>query len=192
MALRQARNYSTLTIKRLFALSGNQCAFPECPVIFVNSEDETNFSNICHIEDANPSTHKADRYNPDMSNKDRSDYRNLILLCPNHHIETNDPVKYSVKSLVDMKIAHEQKIAEAHSKNLSISKYPSVFSIIINSIGSSLIFNDSDNEVKIAPDTDNKIRFNNIVRYRSIIEEYSVYQGKLNSIYEEIERQGSS
>lgn len=192
MEKKQGRNYSILTIKRLFALSGNQCAFPDCTVTFVNWEDETNYSNMCHIEDANPNTHKADRYNSQMTDKQRSDYQNLILLCPNHHIETNDPDKYTVRSLKEMKKAHEQKMAEAIFNKTPISKYPSVLNVVINSIGSSLIVNDSDNAVKIAPDTEQKIRFNNIKRHKSIIEEYSAYQGKLKAIYEEIEKQGSS
>lgn len=187
-----ARNYKTLTIKRLFALSGNQCAFPDCSVTFMNWEDETNYSNICHIEDANPNTHKADRYNPNLTDKQRSEYQNLILLCPNHHLETNDPCKYTVQGLKEMKRAHEQKHAELAANRLSIAKYPSVLSAVINKIGSSLIIEDTTFVANVAPDTEEKIKHNNIKRYRAIIEEYSVYQGKLNVIYEEIEKQGSS
>jgi hypothetical protein len=186
-----ARKYSMLTIKRLFALSGNKCAFPGCSVSFLNCEDESNLSNICHIEDANPSTHKADRYNPNMTDAERSDFKNLILLCPNHHIETNDPDKYSVNDLKDMKRVHEENMAEMLENKASISSYPSVLGIIINNIGSSLIIDEENNGVKIAPDTEDKILYNNIKRHRAIIEEYSVYQGKLNAIYEEIEKQGS-
>lgn len=43
------RNYSDLTIKRLYAVSDNRCAFPGCPVVFTNPTNITNFSNICHI-----------------------------------------------------------------------------------------------------------------------------------------------
>ncbi len=46
MAKENTRNYSLLTIKRLFSLSGNCCAFPGCSVTFLNNDDETNFSNI--------------------------------------------------------------------------------------------------------------------------------------------------
>lgn len=191
MPKKEARYYSMLTIKRLFALSGNQCAFPDCPVTFLNWEDDTNYSNICHIEDANPNTHKADRYNPSMTDIERSDYKNLILLCPNHHIETNDPKKYSVNDLRQMKREHEEKMAKIITGKSSISRYPSVLSVIINNIGSSLILEDLNNEVKVAPGTEEKIQYNNILRHRAIIEEYSAYQGKLNAIYEEIEKQGS-
>lgn len=192
MAKEQSRNYSTLTIKRLYALSGNRCAFPGCERTFVNGEDDTNFSNICHIEDANPNTHKADRFNPNMSDKERADYQNLILLCPNHHIETNDPSKYSVKTLRVLKREHEKNIASLQFGKNTIAKYPSVLSILINQIGSSLLEDEFENIGKKAPITEEKILYNNVITYKPIIEEYSIYQGKLNRIYEEIEKQGSS
>ena len=192
MAKNQSRNYLTLTIKRLYALSGNRCTFPGCERIFFNWEDDTNFSNICHIEDANPNTHKADRFNPNMSDKERADYKNLILLCPNHHIETNDPSKYSVETLRVMKREHEKNIASLQIGQNTIAKYPSVLSILINQIGSSLLEDEFENISKKAPITEEKILYNNIITYKPVVEEYSIYQGKLNSIYEEIEKQGSS
>lgn len=192
MAKKAARNYSILTIKRLYALSGNRCAFPGCDRTFVNWEDDTNFSNICHIEDANPNTHKADRFYPNMSDEQRSDYLNLLLLCPNHHLETNDPSKYSVDKLRELKRKHEERIdAELAGKNI-ISKNPSVISVLINLIGSSLIEGKFDENIGKAPNTEDKINYNYLVRNKPIIEEYSIYQGKLNAIYEEVEKQGSS
>ena len=50
MANNQSRNYSRLTIERLYSLSGNRCAFPGCDVKFLNWEDDTNFSNICQLK----------------------------------------------------------------------------------------------------------------------------------------------
>ena len=192
MAKNQSRNYSTLTIKRLYALSGNRCAFPGCKKTFVNWEDDTNFSNICHIEDANPNTHKADRFNPNMSDKERADYKNLILLCPNHHIETNDSSKYSVKTLGAMKREHEKNIASLQIGANTIAQYPSVLSTLINQIGSTLLEDEFEDIGKKAPIIEEKILYNNIITYKPIIEDFSIYQGKLNSIYEEIEKQGSS
>jgi hypothetical protein len=191
MAKLESRNYSILTLKRLYALSGNRCAFPGCDRFFVNWNDDTNFSNICHIEDANPNTHKADRYNPYMSDKQRADYTNLLLLCPNHHIETNDPVKYSVKFLKEMKRKHEERVESSLRGENIISKYPSVLSKLINLIGSSLLDGQFEGVITKAPIPDEKIRFNNIIRHKPTIEEYGVYQGKLNVLYEEIEKQGS-
>ncbi|TKC01727.1 hypothetical protein FA045_05595 [Pedobacter cryotolerans] len=34
--------------------------------------------------------------------------------------------------------------------------------------------------------------YNNVILFKPIIEEYAVYQGKLNKLYEEIEKQGST
>jgi hypothetical protein len=105
---KQARNYSQKTIKRLFALSGNQCAFSNCIRILVNQNNALD-SNICHIEAAEP---KGQRYNPNMTDQERADYNNLILLCPIHHDETNDTTKYTVNVLQNMKKSHEQRIRE--------------------------------------------------------------------------------
>lgn len=192
MAKGSPRQYTVLTLKRLFSLSGNCCAFPNCPVTFLNWDDDTNFSNICHIEDANPATHKSDRYNPNMTDKKRADYKNLILLCPNHHIETNDPAKYSVLILQKMKRDHESKMALLQAGKNIIAKHPSILSIVINQIGETLIENDLDDNTKTAPSTEEKILYNNVINYKPTIEEYSIYQGKLNNIYEEIENQGST
>lgn len=192
MTKNKGRNYSRPTIKRLYALSGNQCAFPDCEVLFLNWEDETNFSNICHIEDANPSTHKSDRYNPKMTDKQRADYDNLLLLCPNHHIETNNTGIYTVEVLKQMKRNHETVIRERIAGQNLISKYPSVLGNVISQIGNQIFKGNEQSEPLTAPDPEEKIKHNNIVEYKPIIDTYKVYQGKLNKIYQEIEKQGST
>jgi hypothetical protein len=191
MAKNKARNYSQLTLKKLYALSGNQCAFPDCVIPFVNSQDDINFSNICHIEDANENLHKSDRFNDNMTDAQRADYSNLLLLCPNHHIETNDTTKYSVERLKEIKRNHEAKILKLISPNI-LTKNPSALSVIIGFIGKNIFEEMQTNEPVNAPDTAQKIAFNNVVRYKPIIQEYVVYQGKLNKLYEEIEKQGST
>lgn len=192
MAINKGRNYSRPTLKRLFALSGNQCSFPGCEVMFLNSDDETNYSNICHIEDANQDTHKADRFNSLMSDKDRADYENLILLCPNHHITTNDVGLYDVKALKKMKRDHEIIIRKCIAGENLISKYPSALNIVISLIGQNLVSGAKDDELITAPDPEFKIKFNNVIEYKPIIDAYKVYQGKLSKIYLEIENQGST
>lgn len=191
MAKSKSRNYSIYTLKRLYSLSGNRCAFPNCSVVFLNSENDLNLSNICHIEDANQSTHKLDRYNSKMTDKERADYNNLILLCPNHHKLTDDPLLYTVQVLQKMKRDHESKIRDLLDCVKEITKHTSILSTVINHISDSLIENELEDNVKSAPSTEEKILFNNLIEYKPIIEEYSVFQGKLNTIYEEIEKQGS-
>lgn len=192
MANNKGRNYSRPTLKRLYALSGNQCAFPDCDVVFLNSDDETNFSNICHIEDANQDTHKADRFNSLMGDKERADYENLILLCPNHHITTNDVGLYDVKALKKMKRDHEIVIRERIAGRNLISKYPLALNSVISLIGQKLVSGAKDDEPITAPNPEVKIKYNNVREYKSIIETYKVYQGKLSKIYQEIESQGST
>lgn len=192
MAKSSARNYSQLTIKRLYALSRNNCAFPDCSVELLNSEDETNFSNICHIEDANQNLFKSDRYNPNMTPDQRRDFKNLILLCPNHHIETNDTEKYTVKVLQDMKRDHESQTKQSWSGQDLIGKHPSALNTVIGHIGTNFFDDSLSNEPMTAPDPAIKIEFNNVIQYKPIIEEYSVYQGRLSKIYDEIERIGST
>ena len=46
-----------------------------------------------------------------ITDKQRADYENLILLCPQHHRETDDVTRYSVTILKNMKQQHENMIA---------------------------------------------------------------------------------
>jgi len=173
-----------LTIKRLYALSGNQCAFPCCDVTFVSPEDETNISNICHIEAAEEG---GERYNPNSNDKERRSFENLILLCPNHHKVTDDVETYTVEVLREMKRKHEAKML----KPSELQKNPSALNDIIKLIGNKL-FDTQVCDVQTAPNPQEKIQYNNVIRYKPIIEEYKVYQGKLNKLYEEIENAGST
>jgi hypothetical protein len=189
MAKSKARDITEKTIKRLYALSGNQCAFPNCPIGFLNGENETNFSNVCHIEAAEPG---GQRYNSNSDDDFRRSYENLILLCANHHIETNDTAKYSETILQEMKRNHEDKILQLISRSNILAQNPSALNIVIGFVGKR-IFEITDIEEPInAPNTDYKITYNNVIRFKHIIEEYAVFQGKLNTIYKEIEKEGST
>ncbi len=189
MAKSKAREITVKTIKRLYALSGNKCAFPDCNVNLLSSESEVNFSNICHIEAAESG---GQRYNPNSNIDYRRSYENLILLCANHHLETNDVVKYTVSILQEMKKNHEAKFIKEVSESNILIKYPSALNAIVGFVGNR-IFDDTITEEPInAPDTADKILYNNVILFKPVIEEYAVYQGKLNRLYEEIEKQGST
>jgi len=183
-----SRNYSQLTIKRLYSLSGNQCAFPSCSSTFTSPENDTNLSNICHIAGAEKG---GERYDPKMTDKERASYNNLILLCANHHIITNDVSKYTVSSLKLMKQNHEKDILKKIGTTDILNKYPSSLAVVINHISSINIDNvDILNSTNIYG-PDKKITYNKVVIYKPILEQYKVYHGKLNKIYSEIEKQGS-
>jgi hypothetical protein len=101
-----ARNYTQATLKKLFASSGNQCAFPDCTQEIVDKEGNM-IGIICHIEAAEQG---GLRYNPAQTDKERAHYNNLIVLCGTHHkiIDNADNLdKYTVDALQEMKEAHE-------------------------------------------------------------------------------------
>jgi hypothetical protein len=176
------RSYTPSTFKKLFGLSGNQCAFPGCTKTLVNDKNALD-SCICHIEAANP---RGERYNPSMTDKERADYNNLILLCPQHHAETNDVNHYTVAVLHKMKTDHESQCMHEYLK-----KNPSMLRNVIYAI--SEIDLDSKNETPVLNifDPNEKIVFNKLKDSAIIIKEYRVYQSKLNTLYDELESQGS-
>lgn len=177
------RDYSDKTIKRLFGRSGNQCAFPACNKIMTNDNNAKD-SNICHIEAANDG---GERYNANMKDAQRADYPNLILLCVQHHDETNDVDKYKVDVLKEMKANHEAEIARKVNPKLNHS----ILATVINTISSIDIDEFKSSEVKNAFNAEDKIAYNCVHRNKLIIEEYRIYQGKLNAIFAELEELGS-
>jgi hypothetical protein len=91
------------TIKRLFAVSGNRCAFPGCTAALVT--DNTVTAEICHIEAQNS---KGPRYNPAQTDEERHGFDNLLLLCGDHHkVIDADPATYTVERLREIRAAHE-------------------------------------------------------------------------------------
>ncbi len=92
-------------IKRLFALSGNQCAYPECEEHIVD-ELGTVIGEICHIEAAEIG---GERYNDDSNDEHRRSFENLILMCSNHHKKTNNIQAYKTPSLIQYKSEHEKR-----------------------------------------------------------------------------------
>ena len=182
------RNYTELTKKRLFSLSGNQCAFDGCSVMFTNSENDTNFSNICHIEGANPG---SERYNPSMTDEERAHYNNLILLCPTHHIETNNVSVYTVDVLKKMKKDHETNVRKKIQTSTILNKYPSSLATIINHISAINLEDIAAEITTLSYSPKDKINYNEVISHKPLLKEYKVYHGKLNKIYQEIEKQGS-
>ena len=99
---------SDTTLKELFALSGNLCAFPNCKQKLFE-DNHTLVGQICHIEAAN---RDGERYNPHQTAEERSSFDNLIVLCGNHHLMTNDVSKYPVEELKAMKKRHEERFKD--------------------------------------------------------------------------------
>jgi hypothetical protein len=104
------------TVKRLFALSGNECAFPNCSTPLIDKQSKSVIGQICHIKGEKP---KAPRYDPKQTNKQRHSFDNLILLCSAHHkVVDDDESAYTVEDLLNMKHNHES----IHEGNWEIDK----------------------------------------------------------------------
>ncbi len=177
------------TKQRLFALSGNQCAFPNCPVQYVEIDRAKTMLQICHIESAEEG---GERWNHNSNVEERRQFENLILLCPIHHVETNDVKKFTVEILREIKSNHEAKMLKKSSSEGILSKYPSSLVEVINQISLSDLLKNTDSlDVTNSFNPEDKITYNDVKRYRPTIEEYRVYQGKLTRLYTEIEAQGS-
>jgi hypothetical protein len=94
------------TIKRLFALSRNRCAYPQCQSPIVTSEDAI-IGDVCHIRAENEG---GPRYDSKQTVEERHAFPNLILLCKNHHqVVDATPATYTVDLLTDMKEIHERE-----------------------------------------------------------------------------------
>jgi len=183
----KARNYKPSTVRRLDTLSGNQCSNPNCTRKLIARDGETIISKICHIEAASPD---GPKYNPDMTDDERRHYDNLILLCDECHSiidnkESED--KYPVTLLKEWKRNHENFIRQ----NFLIRK-PQLLNQAINVIAN-IDFEESemDKEQIKSFNIQKKIKHNSLKRNRYLIEEYSNYYGKINSLYGELENQGS-
>lgn len=177
-----ARNYTPSTLKRLFALSGNQCAFPNCLTPLVNPKNALD-SNICHIEAAQEG---GERFNVLMTDEQRADYENLILLCRQHHDETDDVQKYTVEVLKDMKRDHESEFLHRQ-----LQKNPSMLKNAINAISNISLDGIKESKSLKAYNPGVKLNYNTVKTNYALIQEYKVYHEKINSLYDELELQGS-
>ena len=96
---------SRATVKRLFAVSGNRCAFPKCSTPLVEPVSGKVTGRISHIKASQPG---GPRYDAEQSAEERHGFANLILLCSVHHdVVDADPDAYTVERLLRMKASHE-------------------------------------------------------------------------------------
>jgi hypothetical protein len=110
MARRRDPTQPTLpTIKRLFAHSGNRCAFPRCTATLIDGS--TVVGEVCHIKGARPG---SARYDAQQSPVERHGFDNLILMCSPHHKVIDDKENkkaYPVERLLKIKADHQSRAA---------------------------------------------------------------------------------
>lgn len=101
-----ATHPSEKTIKRLFALSGNRCAFPECSLPIVEASGVVT-GEIGHIRAVSAG---GPRFDPNLSGRDLHNFTNLILLCRHHHKVVDDQTRpYTVEKMLHLKNDHEKR-----------------------------------------------------------------------------------
>lgn len=96
--------------KKLWAVSGNECAFPECNQELVDKDLDVVYGEMAHIKGKNDG---SARHDSDMDPEKRESPANRILLCSNHHSLIDDaPGQYPPNKLHKMKKEHESKSYE--------------------------------------------------------------------------------
>lgn len=109
------RSPSAKTIKQLFALSKNQCAFPKCPLPIVEEASNTVIGEICHIKARSPG---GPRYDSGQTDEERHSFENLVLMCSIHgKIIDEDEGSYTVERLCEIKAAHESGSIEIENSD---------------------------------------------------------------------------
>src|SRR5271157_5396723 len=95
------------TIKRLYAVSSNRCAFSKCPNTLVDEQSGKVTGRICHIKGEKEG---SARYDEDQSEDERRSFDNLVLMCPIHHdVIDDDTESYTVERLYQIKQTHESQ-----------------------------------------------------------------------------------
>lgn len=103
----------------VWAYSFTRCAFPDCRIELVSKKEKDNPKTIGEIAHICASKKGGPRFDPNLSKKDRDSYKNLILLCPNHHtIIDKESSIYTVDKLKKMKEEHEKWGNESLNKGV--------------------------------------------------------------------------
>lgn len=106
------------TIRRLFALSMNQCAFPDCLTPILDPKTNTILAEVCHIH---AKSDKGLRYDPDQTPEERHGFENLILMCGVHHKIIDAPEnlpEFPAERLFEIKAEHEKRARESGRQSL--------------------------------------------------------------------------
>lgn len=179
------RDYKQNDLKRLFALSGCECANPSCSNKLIAKDYNSILGEICHIEAASSD---GPRFNPKQTNEERRSFDNLILLCESCHkiIDNKANEKdYPVELLKKWKKNHQEK--NLNSINGSLPNY---FQQIVNAIAANNLMNVASSDV-IPYDISEKIEYNCLKKNKYIVEEYKIYTYGLHNLYDELEEFGT-
>lgn len=98
-------------IKKLWGLAAGRCSRPDCGIDCIKffDEDPTVLGEMAHVIARNPGGPRG------QISGGPNNYRNLILLCPNHHNEIDKAPEgiFPVSLLHEWKNAHEHRVRQA-------------------------------------------------------------------------------
>lgn len=104
------------SIKLLWANAAGRCSFTDCnkrlTVEQAAASAPYTLGQMAHIKGEKE---KSNRHDKTQTPQQRDDYKNLILLCPNHHTLIDKPENekiYSPRILTEMKLEHEARISQ--------------------------------------------------------------------------------
>jgi HNH endonuclease len=119
--------FSQKTIKLLWGNAAGRCAFPDCGALLSFPESGKiaphTIGEMAHIRGDKPG---SNRHDPGLSDADRNDYANLILLCPTHHTVIDKPENvgtYTVNMLLNIKLQHQRHVADRFKKDVCTNKH---------------------------------------------------------------------
>ena len=129
------RNYSQLTIKKLFGFAGGHCSMCKTKIT-LNATENDEAAQIGEIAHIIGSSEDGPRGDSNFPKEKLDDYENLILLCPTCHKKIDKQVNsYSPSDLHEIKINHEKWVdKQLETSNLEISSKE--LDIIIRNISS--------------------------------------------------------
>lgn len=171
---------SQKTIKQLCFGCVNRCSI--CKKI-LKEHGLYGAGDICHIRGEKSG---SARYDPNMTPKERNSEKNLIVLCQNCHklIDDVNPKKYTVKRLEKIKLNHESECSRK-----ILDENPSFLLTVLKAINYNLdLKNYEETDVKNSFQIEDKITYNNVIRFRLILDICKIYQAKLQTLYNEIEK----
>lgn len=154
------RNYSNPTLKILWALSGNRCAFPGCDqaLVVAATPDDGAFpvGEISHIVAASDDGPRGDPSYP-ADQRDLPD--NLILFCPTHHrVVDRQPNSYTAMDLSNWKANHQSFVqAEMEKATLSLT-FPELEAVARHVAVTEM----AESSPLVAPELEEKLRRNDL------------------------------
>ena len=111
-----------IVVRRLFALSMNQCSFTGCSEPIIESTTNTIVGEVCHIRAQRTG---GPRHDPALTSERVHAFENLLLLCRPHHriIDARENLAtYTVERLVEMKTAHEANARTSSDRSMTLNR----------------------------------------------------------------------